>query len=97
MDTAFARTQPANPAPDLLVGVVLGWSCLLFFGYGILSTVDPLMIIFAALGALSVASAVFVTLGLSDPYTGRFKMPHKGFDEVLRASTADEEKDVRSD
>ena len=66
--------------PFLLLVVVLGWSCVLFFGYGLLSDVDALTIVLAALGAICVASAVFLILELSDPYSGLFRMPHEGFD-----------------
>ena len=52
--------------PSLLLVVVLGWSCVLFFGYGLLSDVDALTIVLAALGAMCVASAV-----LPDPRTER--------------------------
>ena len=67
--------------------VVLGWSCVLFFGYGLLSDVDALTIVLAALGAICVASAVFLILELSDPYSGLFRMPHEGFDGIVRVLT----------
>ncbi len=66
--------------PSLLLAVVLGWSCVLFFGYGLLSDVDALTIVLAALGAICVASAVLLILELSDPYSGLFRMPHERFD-----------------
>ena len=53
--------------PSLLLVVVLGWSCVLFFGYGLLSDVDALTIVLAALGAICVASAVLLILEPSDP------------------------------
>ena len=49
------------------LAVVFGWSCVLFFGYGLLSDVDVLTIVLAGLGATCVASAVFLILELSDP------------------------------
>jgi len=73
--------------PFLLLVVVLGWSCVLFFGYGLLSDVDALTIVLAALGAICVASAVFLILELSDPYSGLFRMPHEGFDGIVRVLT----------
>ena len=60
---------------------------MLFFGYGLLSDVDALTIALAALGAICVASAVFLILELSDPYSGLFRMPHEGFDEIVRVLT----------
>src|SRR5271166_5696600 len=76
-----------NRVPFLLLVVVLGWSCVLFFGYGLLSDVDALTIVLAALGAICVASAVLLILELSDPYSGLFRMPHEGFDGVVRVLT----------
>ena len=73
--------------PFLLLVVVLGWSCVLFFGYGLLSDVDALTIVLAALGAICVASAVLLILELSDPYSGLFRMPHEGFDGLVRVLT----------
>jgi hypothetical protein len=70
-----------------LLVVVLGWSCVLFFGYGLLSDVDALTIVLAALGAICVASAVLLILELSDPYSGLFRMPREGFDGLIRVLT----------
>jgi hypothetical protein len=60
---------------------------VLFFDYGLLSDVDSLTVVLAALGAICVASAVFLILELSDPYSGLFKMPHEGFDGIVRVLT----------
>ena len=57
---------------------------MLFFGYGLLSDVDVLTIVLAGLGATCVASAVFLILELSDPYSGLFRMPREGFDGIVR-------------
>ena len=78
-------------APLLLLVVVLGWSCVLFFGYGLLSDADGLTIAMAALGAICVASAVLLILEKSDPYSGLFRMPHEGFDALIRALMKAEE------
>lgn len=76
-----------NPVPNLLLTVVVGWACLLFFGYGLMATVNVLTTFMAALGAISVGSAAFLILELSDPYVGLFKMSHDGFDALLFALT----------
>ena len=77
----------ANQVPFLLLVVVIAWSCVLFFGYGLLSDVDALTIVLAALGAICVASAVLLILELSDPYSGLSRMPHEGFDGLVRVLT----------
>jgi len=74
-----------NPVPNLLLTVVVGWACLLFFGYGLMSAINLLTAIMAALGALSVGSAAFLILELSDPYVGLFKIPLDGFDALMKA------------
>ena len=76
-----------NPVPSLLLTVVVGWACLLFFGYGLMSAINLLTAIMAALGALSVGSAAFLIVELSDPYVGAFKMPLAGFDSLVKVLT----------
>ena len=49
-----------NRVPNLLLNVVVGWSCVLFFGYGLLSAVDAMTIVLAGLGAICVASSAQV-------------------------------------
>jgi hypothetical protein len=85
-----------NPVPNLLLYVVLGWSCLLFFGYGLLSAIDPVTVVLAAFGAAAVASAVFLILELSDPYTGLLRMSDPGVEGFLRALMEAEEKEAPS-
>jgi hypothetical protein len=80
-----------NQVPFPLLVVVLGWSCVLFFGYGLLSDVGALTIVLAALGAICVASAVLLILEMSDPYSGLFRMSHDRFDGLVRLLTKDAE------
>ena len=77
----------ANPVPNLLLAVVVGWACVLFFGYGLMSTINLLSTVMAALGAISVASAALLILELSDPYVGLFRIPLDGFDGLMRNLT----------
>ena len=76
-----------NPVPNLLLAVVIAWACLLFFGYGLQSSINLLTAIMAALGALSVGSAAFLILELSDPYVGMFRMPIDAFEALIKALT----------
>jgi hypothetical protein len=88
VDTQMTMVRSlVDRVPNLLLNVVLGWSCVLFFGYGLLSAIDAVTAVLAALGASAVASAVFLILELSDPYSGLFTMPHEGFDELIRVLT----------
>ena len=74
-----------NPVPNSLFNIVLGWSCILFFSYGLLSAINALTTIMAALGAAAVGSTAFLILELSYPYSGLFKMSPAGFDCLNRA------------
>jgi hypothetical protein len=86
MQLTIVRTL-VNRVPNLLLNVVLGWSCVLFFGFGLLSDFDALTVVLAGLGSICVGSAVFLILELSDPYSGLFIMPREGFDTLIRALT----------
>jgi hypothetical protein len=87
-----------DPVPNLLLHVVLGWACLLFFGYGLLSAIDPLTAILAACGAIAVASAIFLILELSDPYSGLFRMTDAaGFMGLIQTFMEDDAREALSD
>jgi hypothetical protein len=77
-----------NPVPNLLFNSVVGWACLLFFGYGALSSVNLLTSVMAALGAVSIGSATLLVLELSDPYVGLFRMAPSEFDRLVHKVTA---------
>ena len=89
-ETTMIRSL-VNQVPFLLLVVVLAWSCVLFFGYGLLSDLDALIIVLAALGAICVGSAVLLILELSEPYSGLFRISHEGFDGMVRILTKDGE------
>ncbi len=74
-----------NPIPSLLFNSVIGWSCLLFFSYGLLSAVNLLTAVMATLAALSISSAAFLILELSDPYVGFFRVAPTRFDRLMQA------------
>ncbi len=76
-----------NPVPNLLLTIVVGWACLLFFGYALTSAFNALSTIMAALGALSVASAAYLILELSDPYVGLFRTPQDALDGLMKSLT----------
>ena len=67
----------ADRVPVFLLIVVLGWSCVLFFGYGLLAGIDLL--------AAAVASAILMILELSDPYSGLLRMRDDVFEAITGA------------
>ena len=83
--TVRMSRQLANPVPKLLIFVVVGWSALLFMSYGLLNTFNALSVVAAALGSIAVASAMFVILEFSQPYSGLFGISPVGVDDLIAA------------
>jgi Protein of unknown function (DUF4239) len=83
--------QLANPVPPLLLAVVICRSSLLFLGFGLVANFNAITVVAEALGAMSVASAIFLILEFSHPYSGVFSISGSGIDQVLSALIADAE------
>ena len=81
----------SSQVPTLLLVIVFGWACLLFFLYGSLSSGSVLALFFLLLGAIAIASANFLILELTHPYQGIFKVSSAPFDLLLESMI--EEKD----
>jgi hypothetical protein len=77
--------QLSSPIAWSLVTSVILWSMFLFCGFGVLSGTNPTTIAVLALGAVSVASAMFLILDLSQPYSGLFRVPASSIQETLEA------------
>lgn len=73
----------SSQMPAVLLVVVFGWACLLFFLYGCLSDGNLLAMFFLLLGAIAIASANFLILELTHPYQGIFKVSSGAFDLLL--------------
>jgi len=92
--TSYLQTQItmirtlAYRVPNFLLLVVLGWSCLLFFGFGLLAEINILTGVVVALGAVAVASAILVILELRDPYSGLFRMPDWELEMLIKTLSA---------
>ncbi len=83
--TLLMARQLASPVPAVLVMVVVGWAALLFFCYGVVNTFNAVSVIAVALGSFAVASAMFIILEFSQPYTGLFRISPAGVDGLIRA------------
>ena len=81
--TLLMTRQLANPVPKLLLYVVVGWSALLFMSYGLLGGFNALSLAVAALGSIAVASAIFMILEFSQPYSGLFRISPVGVDNLI--------------
>src|SRR5271168_3230101 len=68
-----------------MVAIVVCWSLLLFCGYGMVSPVNGTVVATLALGAIAVASAIFLILELSQPYSGLFRLSPAGVIETIQA------------
>jgi len=68
-----------------MVAIVVCWSLLLFCGYGLVSPVNATVIATLALGSLAVASAIFLIVELSQPYSGLFRIPPYGLMQTIEA------------
>ncbi|HLW92442.1 MAG TPA: hypothetical protein VKS78_14240 [Roseiarcus sp.] len=66
-----------------LIVTVTAWSCLLFCGFGLLSRVNPTTLVALALGACSVASAIFLILDFSQPYTSPLRISPAALEQVI--------------
>ena len=77
--------QLSSPVAWPLIISVLGWSMFLFCGFGVLSGVNPTTVVALGLGAVSVASAMFLVLDLSQPYSGLFRVPATALQQTIEA------------
>jgi hypothetical protein len=81
--------QLRNPLPVALINSVVLWAALVFCCVGMASTISPLSIVIEALGAASIASAIFLILEFSQPYFGLFRISPEGIDQVIAALSTD--------
>jgi hypothetical protein len=54
--------------------ILVSWACLLFFGFGLLARVNGAGVAALGVGAVSVASAIFLIVELSTPYSGMLRL-----------------------
>jgi hypothetical protein len=73
----------SNPVSYPLLLMVVGWSIFLFCGYGLMSKGNPMSIAAGAVGAVAIASAIYLILDLSDPYSGIFRASSAPLEQVL--------------
>ena len=89
VETQISMTRTlTNRVPDVLLNVVVGWACALFFGYGLLAAINALTFFMAAVGSVAVASAIFLILEMADPYSGLFRISSASFDQLIRGLAA---------
>jgi hypothetical protein len=77
--------QLASPISWPLLVVVVSWASLLPCGFGVLSRLNATTVVALTFGAFAVASAVFLILELSAPYTSLFRISPAALAETLGA------------
>jgi Protein of unknown function (DUF4239) len=77
--------QLAVPFSRPLLFVVVAWAAILFFGFGTLSRITATTLAAMALGAFAVASAIFLILELSEPYSGLFRISPAALEQTIAA------------
>ncbi len=80
LQMAFALSDPVS-YPLLLT--VVGWVVFLFCGFGLTSRGGAMPVIAMAVGAVAVATAVLLILGLSNPYEGVLRVSPAPLEQVL--------------
>jgi hypothetical protein len=73
----------SSPMPYPLIVVVIAWGTALFCGFGLMSRASPMSVIVLAVGALAVASALYMIEDLSSPYSGLFRASPAPLEQVL--------------
>jgi hypothetical protein len=73
----------ASPISIPLIVIVAAWATFLFFGYGLMSGGNAMSFVAVAVGALAIASAAYMILDLSGPYSGIFRVSPAPLEQVL--------------
>ena len=73
----------AAPISEPLVITVVCWAVLLFFGYGLTTRGNVGAVLAGLVGSLAVASAFYLILDLSSPYSGIFRVSSAPLEQVL--------------
>ena len=80
LQMSFALTSPVSYP---LIFTVLGWAIGLFCGFGLMSRANAMSVSALAFGAIAVASAAYLILDLSSPYSGIFRTSPAPLEQVL--------------
>ena len=73
----------ASPVSYPLILIVVGWGIFLFCGFGLMSKGHAMSLVAVLVGAFAVATAVYMILDLSSPYSGMFRASSLPLEQVL--------------
>jgi hypothetical protein len=82
LQMSFALSSPVSYP---LISIVVGWAAFLFCGFGLMSKGHMMSVIAVFIGACAAASAVFIILDLSSPYSGAFRASSAPLEQALAA------------
>jgi hypothetical protein len=77
--------QLAGGVPWPMLTIVICWSFLMFCGYGLVSPVNRTVLVALGFGAITIASAIFMIVQLSSPYSGAFKLSAAPVTDTIEA------------
>lgn len=77
--------QLLDPVPAGLVNSVVLWAALVFCCLGSTATLNALSVTVELVGAASVASAIFLILDFTQPYSGYFRISPEKVDHMIAA------------
>ncbi len=77
-----------DPISNALVTIVVSWAAFLFCGYGLLSRRHPMSYVVLTVGALGIASAIYIIADLISPFSGVFVVSPAPLVDVLNAVEA---------
>jgi hypothetical protein len=77
LQMSFALAAPVS------YPLILTWAVLLFCGFGLMSRGHPMSMVAVFIGACAAASAVYMILDLSSPYSGAFRASPAPLQQVL--------------
>lgn len=77
--------QLANPFPPHVLTIVVCWAAALFLGNGVVASPNAVTVVAHLAGAISIATAIFLILELSHPYTGLIRISPLGIDSAIAA------------
>ena len=80
LQMSFALT---NPVSYPLILIVVGWAMALFCGFGLMSKGHMMSVVAVLVGAIAVATSVYMILDLSSPYAGVFRPSSAPLEQVL--------------
>jgi hypothetical protein len=73
-----------DPISYSLISVVVAWAAFLFCGYGLLSKRHPMSYVVLVVGAMGIASAIYLIADLINPFSGVFVVRSAPLVDVLK-------------